>query len=839
MENGVPFLRSLNPNLRLTMTVQDIRETLVRNYANLHLYRANEAETRLKLIDRIFFELLSWRHEDVQVEERTGDDGQSIYADYVFRTGRTAFVVEAKKVGQTFTEVPNLRRTNLRGKIMQGETGAAIKQVRNYAVTLSIPFAIVTNGSEWIIFPAHRTDQVPLAKSSAIIFSSLKSILGDSFSDFYDLLARDNVIDGSLENDLLGRIEDQFAQRRLNQFYTKQFHKVRRENLFGLIEDEITTAFTEDTILQDPNLLEKCYVKTPERSRFDKRINMHISKRQPATDIEPTRPLRERREDIVSGIVDAASKKSRPLAILILGAVGAGKTTFLHYSRNVSAAHKFEKHKGRPYPHWIYVDCRDLAPDESPTAFIFTKICQYIQDDLFMSDYRRCIRVAYKHEIESLLRGPMYLITDNEDEVNRRITELIMSDFEKVQPYVEKICLYVTRNTPIFLVVDNVDQFESEQAQSQIFSDTIAIASRLKMNLLLSLREATYVRHRSLPIFDAFDFDPIYIEPPLVSAVLSRRFFLARQLLSEKSANYVSEGGTRFVIEDLSVVINLVQASVLGTEVGHLIDVLATSDIRLALRMTREFLQYGYTATGRALGIYQRTGKYIMPQHEALRAIMLGNRSVYSEEYSVIGNPFDARLFQTKAQLLRLYILTGVVNIGSKGNVQSVSGTEIQNTLYNLGFGETVVERLLKDLCRLRFLRTWGQSEPSVSSGFLATRLGGYVVRELIGNMMFLENVMMDTFIPDDKVWRELRNDTDKIYSQRDTIAKLHIRKDRVRRFFMFMESMYQPLTEESLRRGLAADWCTNPIHDIQPHLEENLQRALRSARRHYGPKGV
>ncbi|WP_200341600.1 hypothetical protein [Rhodovibrio sodomensis] len=823
------------------MTVD--RESLLKTYSNLSLHSANEAETRLKVIDQIFFGLLGWTYDDVTVEERIDHDGRNVYADYIFRTGRTAFVVEAKKVGDTFGDVPNLRRTNLRGKILQGLLGETIKQARDYAVQQSIPFSLVTNGSSWIIFPGHRVDQIPLSQSSAIIFPSLQTVLGDGFDEFYDLLARENVINGSLENDLLGRIEDQYHQRRLNQFYHRPFHKIHRQNLFHLIEDAITTAFNEDSILSDESLLEKCYVSTPERTRFDRRINMHISKRQPVLPKAPARPLREstegkkgrRREGYVGDAIEKASQRARPLAMLVLGTVGAGKTTFIHYSRRISAAQKFVPPKDEPYPHWIYVDGRELALDEKPTDFIFHKIFEYMQSDSYFSDWHKCIRPAYKDKIESLLKGPLFLLSQNEDEANKKITEMILTEYHEVQPYVERLLAQAVKNAPVFLVVDNIDQFERDEFQSQIFSDTMAIAQRNHMNLMLSLREKTYVRNRNLPIFDAFDFDPIYIDPPVVSSVLSKRFLLARELLKGESGEFTSESGIKFELDDLSVVIDLVQTSVLGTEVGNLIDILATSDIRLALRMTREFLQFGYTATGKALDIYQRTGKYVMPQHEALRAIMLGNRSIYSEEYSVIGNPFDAKLSQTKAQLLRLFVLAGCVNEGGKGSVQSVDGERISQIFDEMGFGETICLHVLRDLCWLRFLQTAGQTEVSLEASFIPTRLGGYIARELIANIMYLENVMMDTFIPDEDVWTELRDLTDKIYDERDILARFNIRKERTRRFFEYMKEMYRPLEEEARRRGISTDWCSNPISDAKSKFDENQRRATRSALRNYG----
>jgi hypothetical protein len=128
------------------------------------------------------------------------------------------------------------------------------------------------------------------------------------------------------------------------------------------------------------------------------------------------------------------------------------------------------------------------------------------------------------------------------------------------------------------------------------------------------MRESTFVVNRNNPIFDAFDFDPISIDPPQVQAVLSKHFTVARQLLEGRSATFRAENGAEFNISSLSTVIDLVHTSVLGTEIGTLIEVLATSDIRLALRMTREFLQSGWSASGKAFSVFSSTGRYVIPK---------------------------------------------------------------------------------------------------------------------------------------------------------------------------------------------------------------------------------
>ncbi len=779
---------------------------IIAQYDHLALHEANEAETRLKVINDVLYGVLGWTHADVKVEQRVSEDGKTTWADYVLKTGMTALVVEAKKVGADFSEIPDVRRAQLKGKFVTGDTGETITQARDYARKLAVPFAAVTNGNSWIIFPATRVDQVSFQESSAIIFSSLKSALQDDYAEFHDLLSRQAVINGSLENELLGRIENQIEDRRLNRYFTRSFSKISRHSLFPLIEDAVMTAFTEDVVNADPDLLAKCYVKTPERIRFDQRIKLHIAKRETVTNRPAVRALREN-ESSITTILSGAAARARPVAVLVLGQVGAGKTTFLEYTKKVGAKDLLRQDTGKPYPHWVYVDFRTYSPAQPAMNFLCDELKAHINSDAFLSDYERCVEHAYKKEIDALFKGPLHLLANDEGERKRRISALLMADYEQTQPYVEKVFKYAAERAPVFLVIDNVDQFEDEDVQASIFGDAMALAQKLKLNLICSMREATYVKHKSTPVFDAFDFDAISVDPPNVQAVLSKRFFVARNLLLGKSAKFTAENGAEVSISNLSIVIDLVQSSVLGTELGNLIEVLATSDIRLALRMTRDFLHSGWTASGKALRVYQATGKYLMPQHEALRAIMLGTQQVYYEELSVLGNPFDSRLAKSEAQLLRLYVLAAIVSLSSERSFRHLEGQEILRNVREIGFGDAMVKKVLEDLCRLRFIHTTSHSSPSFESNYVVSRLGGYIVRHFIANLMYLENVMMDTFIADEKVWEELKTKTGQIYAQRDIIKRVRSRKARAQTFFQYMKASYDFLHDESIRRGIPREW--------------------------------
>lgn len=806
---------------------------ILEQHAQIALADANEAETRLKVIERVLFEVLGWTHDDVSVEEHVSEDNASSYADYIVRTAGSAFVVEAKKVGATFSDVPNVRRRRLTASFVSGALGEAIVQARDYARKKGIPFAVVTNGAAWVAFPATRVDQVSFADSSAVIFPSLQSALQEDFAEFSHLLSRSEVIAGSLEAELLGRAEDQLGARRLNHYHSNRGSPGVRNPLYPLIEEAIVTAFTDSIIDKDPDLLGKCYVQTPERIKFDRQINMYISRAQQVFRRPPIRPLQRRESRDLRETIEQSRVSARPLAILVLGTVGAGKTTFLHYTRHVSSASYFQKSDSGPYPHWIHIDFRDLGPGGSVLEFLYRGLRDYSADDWFLSNYEQCVRPAYRDQIRALRDGPLKVLGD-ESKINEKLADYLAAQ-SQTNDYLDRLLTYAATKAPVFLVIDNIDQFESLELQSRIFSESVALAHRNRMNLVLCLRDATFVRHRSSPTFDAFDFTPVAIDAPAIPAVLSKRFFLARQLLSGKSGKFIAENGARVEVGDLAIVADLISSSVLGTNIGTIIDILATSDVRLALRMTREFLESGYSNPGRAINVYRDTGKYVLPRHEALRSVLLGNHPVYSEEFSILANPFDARLSRTTHQMLRLFILTALVTMSSKSDFRYADGGDIRDALKEIGFGDSATKKVLEDLCTARFIFTSAHGEPTLGSSFYPSRLGGLVVRFLIADATFLEAVMMDTFIPNAADWDELRALSEEIDSQRNVIARLKLRQDRIKTFSRAIHTQYKTVLEEVRRRALSQDWCVDPFANAAAMLNRNLQIAMNSAIRRYG----
>lgn len=809
-------------------------QELISRLSEIRVNGGNEADTRFKVIDEILTKFLGWQSADFTMEERVSEDGKDFYLDYLITTAQTSLLVEAKRAQIDFTKVKT-GRAALKGTWLKGDLRKAVIQARDYGRLKGVGFCAVTNGDAWIVFPVNRRDLVSFEDTYASTYADANSALISDFDDFKYLLSRESVIDGSLEQILLGGDSNQVENRRLNRVYDNSFSKINRQTMFSSIEDEIVTAFAEELVSKNPDLLEKAYVETADRVKFDDRVKMAVLRRDQVLNTRPLRPIGRTGAARAASTVVSTNLKRQSIALLTLGLVGAGKTTFLNYVEKVSGRNYFHNDNSHPSAHWLYIDFRSFSKSMDPRIFIYEALFSYIGDNPILGDYEASIKNAYADEITNLIRGPLAAMKADQNAVDAKVADLIMKEYEEKIPYARRILAFSAKSTPLFLVIDNVDQIENTDIQESIFLEAVAIARESGMNLVLAMRDATYVKNRSSAVFDAFTFDAIYIDPPHIQSVLSKRFAIAAHLLRGKSFDLTTDGGARVTVTDASRVVEMLSASVLGTEVGNLIEVSATGDVRLALQMTKQFLQFGYSTSYKAYQAFEQTGNYRFPIHEAIRAIMFGNQSIYRDEFSPFLNPFDAKTGRSESQFLRIYIMNALVSAASTKTFQGIEASEIIDSLEKLGFSQRITNKIIEDLMdgRVCFSRSHQTFTPE--SVLVPSRLCGYLVRDLSGKMIFLENALFDTFIYDDITWETIKRKMKIVYHEHNLVKKFKIRKEIVSIFFTWAEGEIQKLCTEAARRNLGPFWTSNPLTRLRVDFDAELERALRSAVRNYG----
>ncbi len=430
----------------------EIRRELLHRLTKAQLEEANEAQTRLYLIDRVLFELLDWTHDDVTPEERVDNVDGIEFTDYSVRTVNSGLVIEAKRVGASQFPLMPTRRLRL-GSIAKDQPSLwkIIEKARAYALSKSIPFACVTNGDCWVIFPASRVDSLPWLDSSAVIFDGLQSVLGTDWPEFASLLSRDSVISASLELALLGTESDQVDDRRLKNFFSGARGAAKHNSIFELIRAGVDVAFSDANEWEDVDALRRCYVQTPDRQRFDNRIRMAISR--------PDAVVRRHLDGVSPAGFDKSKQLltssrapgTRSLALLVLGSVGAGKTTFLHYFRKVGAAEYFAATSAALSPLWIWIDFRAFGESAEFESFVANELFSYVVNDDRLTDSSQIVRPAFKGEIEGLKRS-LAAFGGAHADLDSRVLDLLTAEYTNKASWAERILRFASTKVPVYVI---------------------------------------------------------------------------------------------------------------------------------------------------------------------------------------------------------------------------------------------------------------------------------------------------------------------------------------------------------------------------------------------------
>lgn len=814
--------------MNIDTAIKALRD-MIAAYNTLRLDEANEAETRKLVIDKVLECVLGWvPGSDISYEERVHEDNKTTFADYILRTATTALIIEAKREGKAFDVPTDHKTAKLGGVLASGDVGEAIRQVRDYARKKAIPFAAVTNGSVWIVFPAVRTDGISFDDTQAHIFTSLGDI-EKRFVKFWELMSRQRVVEGGLESCLFG-VQPQVPERRLITVFREPGYRLGRNCVYEHVEPAISMALTDEAILNDIEGLQFCYVRSTERIKYDSRLQMHLADIKPALERTVVRPRRKHAEHLDELIKTSVSRM--PQFILLLGPVGAGKTTFLQYTRKVSAEREIN---GKVL--WLYVDFKKATESDEPRSFIYRELLRLVDRDteFGLGDWDKSIAPAYEPVIANLRRGALAPLARADEkafliEVSRRVEK----ERDQVIPFIDTVLSKAACDFPGYLVVDNVDQIENSDYQRRVFLETQVVARTLGLNAIMSLRDATYLRHRHSPVFDAFQMDSIYIDPPLVAPVLSRRFSYAKTFLEGRKATIVPESGLTFVVQNLGAFFDIVAQSLLSEEAGYILEALAGGDIRRGLAMVREFLASGHTSADQVLSTYMTGAESRFFPHEILKGILLGQRQYYSEADSLILNLFDAKVGLPDAQLLRLTTLCRLVGCAAHESFAGMSTGEIVRDLYQVGISEARVLKMLQDLADNRMIATTDRSPLSTESLLQPTRLGGFAVKELAPSFVYYENCMIDAEVQSDRHWHQMCELTKEVDSRR-RLARIESRLRRAEVFLDYLCEVERHWIVSCNRFRLEREWNAPVIgNGFQHRLRKELAMVLERAQRKY-----
>ena len=754
------------------------------------LNNESEAQTRFDIIDRIIKEILQWKHGQISVEEFVKGEKEA-YIDYLLKCGDLKIVIEAKKIGASFPNPTRRKKLKLTGSVLsEGEIGKAISQAETYAREKDADVVVVTNGTCWCFYPLDSSIEKDLIYAYLLFpFEDVKDA-----EELFNWLAIPNVEKDSLSR--LGYENPYISVNSLANVTRDADARIGRNNIADHIAPALDYAFHGESLIGEEAMLKFCYVKTDARTKYDNSLKMFLADRKPGSILTAKRIKKDWEQDELHlNLQNLNTNKNIPVTLLI-GSVGAGKSTYLSQFELIQAKDLLEEKKC----FWVYIDFEKMGATGEPRKFIYETLKEFCLNEhpYVKTDYKSLVEPAYEDEIKKLARGPFGLAAKNKEKFNEKIQEIIENDYTDVERYVEKIYGFIAKNHLTVIVLDNIDLYENAKLEIEVFSEGVALSKKINCNVIVSIRDTTYVKHKNESIFNAYELKRFWLDPPPFREVLSRRLKFASLALKDKKAT-IPYNGMSLVVENLSVFFDIAHSTLLRENSARLIECLADGNIRKGITLVNNFLTSGHIQADRALSNYlDKRVVRGLPFHEVFKGSVLGTWRYYKEDRAEVINIFNSGFNSRSLQFLRIYILKYLFFRAKDKNTLDTPVKKIIESFSSIGASENHIIKTLNDLYQNRLINSIDARIVDINSVIVITLTGGYYYNVLARQFEYLENILFDTPIFNDEIWEYIYSVNDEIKHEGNIVSRVLKRKERMVAFLDYIKLIEQENIKQS-----------------------------------------
>jgi len=604
-----------------------------------------EQDTRLKVINPVFVDVLDWPLREILTEEHAVGSG---FVDYKLTTGGFArLVVEAKRDGRDLGLAGRTagRAYKLDGAVFNTDSvKEGIQQGIRYCGQKNAELACVTNGREWVVFRGSRIgDGRDTMEGMAFVFPTLEDVR-ERFALFYDLLSYAGVAEFRFRayfQEAEGRPIRAHAFRRSLRLPANRRH-LPQSALTADLDRVMTSFFRRLSGDDDPDLLAHCFVVTRESQIADARL-ARISEDL----LGRIRDLETEHAEQLTALVERVRRTRRNEFILLIGTKGAGKSTFID----------------RFFRHVLSEDLRNeclvarlnLADSAGDEASIATWLDRHLLETLeaalfaegvptydelqgmFYDEYQRWRVGAFSHLYE---RDKEAFKIEFGRHVERRREE---RPHEYIQRLVGHI-VRVRRRVPC-LVFDNADHFTIE-FQERVFQYARSIYEAALCLVIMPITDRTSWQLSREGALRSFENESLFLPTPRPEAVLRKRVeFLEARLADERreaGRGYFLGRGIPLSIDNLTAFTAALQAVFLRSgQVSEWIGNLANNDIRRCLELAKNVITSPYLAVPELIAAYVTATNIHMPQTKVRNALMRAQYDIWPGE----ANPFVRNIY--------------------------------------------------------------------------------------------------------------------------------------------------------------------------------------------------
>lgn len=758
----------------------------------------NEADTRFHLIDHLLRDVLRWPEPAFSMEKRTeGGD----YIDYLLGAPGPRLVLEAKREGLHFVLPAGVTAGTYKIRnLVQGSAGRPLKdameQVAAYAAQIGVAPAGVCNGHQLVVFLATRMDGVPPMDGQALVFPSLEE-MRTSFRDLWDSVSPVGVETRNIFQRLSAAAPS--VPEPLSAALTN-YPGVKRRNTLQAGLEILGELFLEDIAkLQElrADFLEECYATSGALSQYAQVSKNILQTRYALLDeqggVGSAASVTSKKQKVVPELTQdmlAAAASRRP--IILLGDVGAGKSTFIQRLVHVEARELFEA------AITLYVDFGASSSLASAGEHVVDSAIDQLREryeaDIDKSEF---VEAVYRSEIRRFEGSVVKSLRDVDPSGYTRervkfLQGLVGDRGAHLARSLEHITATWHRQVVIFL--DNIDQRSAED-QNAVFLIANDVASNWPATVFVTLRPETFFESSRAGAVSGYHPRVFTIAPPRADVMLQRRVAFALNQLRSTGRLGSFPVGVTVDSESLESFLEILGDNFRYNQpLLSLIDNLAGGNMRMALQFVTDFIGSGHIDTGKMIEIHRVRRRYTIPVHEFLRSLMFGDANYYNPAASEVSNVLRIVKPDGREHFLVPLLLAHAQALGERVVENGyVEADKLHAFGHSLGFDEDQIAEALRRCVAGRLLQRTVH-EPTVQARlqYRITTVGAYHLRSLLTLFTYHDAIVVDTPIVD----RDARADIGDAFA-------LEERVERVERFRAYLDGQWQGFDPS----GLPWDW--------------------------------
>ena len=755
----------------------------------------NEANTRLRIIDTILFDVLKWIKKDVDVEQYCKSIG---YADYVFgHDENILLVLEAKRTGKWFVLPKNkISKANPIGfKLLASEcpdAETALRQAVGYAAGLGAKYVAISNGHQWIFTLTYVVNQ-KLDDRSVFVFESFDALKTGKFREFFECFSPVGL-ETNLPADKLIETRKLPAPPKLSSSITNYPRLADRNKSVNEIYIATSSVWNEvknDEITEE--FLGKCYVTTPHTNQLFDQATELISSRLSADE--------RQRVDVTdaSNFTSVIKHELAQKPVVILGKVGHGKTTFLRYLRQIKAKKLLEN--------YIQIDVDFVDRPDHPhevSGFVEQAVAhQLLERHAINISDKNLVRGFLHKDLETNFKPSYEGLMHEPGSIGYKANEAkFVSDIRACpHEYLKRVFAHLKRGQKksIVIFLDNLDR-RSDALQEEAFLKASAIARDWSILVFVCLRPGTFYRSSHFGVLDSVAPKVIRIGSPKTKALVKRRLNyaigVAKGLIASTrvKAGVPFSGSTSFVLPKTAELLGVVRDSfVERRDLCELFEAVSNGNARELLRQLIQSIRSGHLDTLKILRILDESGQYTIAEHEAIRTLLFGDYLDYDPSVSSFINLFDVTRADPSEHFSRLLLLTHLSNVTVGHPAYGFMPVyDLHQYLFQMGFSQSHIEETCTYLYEKQCIdsklpyESWSGEIDSVR----ITSKGRYLVTNLIFVFDYFNAVVADTPILDDSVRSEIRD-----------VSGIHDRLDRVDVFVAYLKDCTKSIQDSHFEK--------------------------------------